>query len=384
MRILSYILAAIVSVFTVSLTAVSAFAQENGRYAGMDKDEAGIWYLMDRIEEDIKTSGARIADPELNTYIQDLTCKIVGPDCDKLRIYIVNSPSFNASMAPNGMMLVNSGLMLRAANEAQLGCVIGHEYGHFAEGHTLKMWRGIKDANLAALFIPIAGGLVGLAAVSDFGRDQERDADKIGFEKIAAHGYDATQCATVWTDLIKESQTSVVKKVRKRANENNADIFASHPVPKERATTLKTLATQTSGGTKTGVQVYFEKTQPHLAGWLENELIAKDLDRHIFLFKELKARGRHAPTIDYYLGEAHRQRRGEGDKETALSYWLSAAVYEDAPPKTWRALAEHYRRKKNTAAALENYRTYLTKSPEAADRLLIEKYIKRLEGEIEK
>lgn len=360
---------------------VSTSVSGQDRYAGMDKDEAGLWFAMDKAETSIKTSGARITDAALNDYVQNLTCQIIGDACNDLRIYLVNSPEFNAAMAPNGMMLVNSGLLLRAENEAQLGCVIGHEYGHFAEGHSLKQWRAIKDVGNANIFLPIAGALIGMASLSDFSRDQEREADKIGFEKIAEDGYVSSECSIVWSNLIGESEKSVVKRVRKRSQKTKNGVFSSHPVPKERIETLSAMASATPGGDKVGKDIYLQKTRAYLAQWLENELLAKDFDRHIYLFEALKERGRHQATMDYYLGEAHRLRRGEGDKEVAMEYWKASAEGEGAPAVVWRAMAEYNRRAKNKAEALSNYQTYLAKLPNAPDKALIEKYITRLQTE---
>lgn len=365
----------------VSAWAQSVWAQDGSRYAGMDKDEAGLWFIMDEAEKKVKTSGARITDPALNTYITDLTCRIVGPDCENLRVYLVNSPEFNASMAPNGMMIVNSGLMLRVENEAQLGCVIGHEYGHFTEGHSLSQWRGIKNAANASLFIPLAGALIGIAAVQDFSRDQERDSDQIGFKKVAEYGYKSSECAAVWRNLIAEQSKSVVKKRRKNATKTSNGVFSSHPVPKERVETLDRLATEFPGGELTGVDVYRQNTSGFLAKWLKYELLAKDYERHIHLFETLKAQGHSEGVVNYYLGESYRLRRDEGDVEKAVSHWKQAAQSHDAPPETWRALAEHYRKTKDKAQAKEHYKTYLLKAPNAPDKSLIAKYIERLERE---
>jgi tetratricopeptide (TPR) repeat protein len=376
MKKLRYLSAAL-----LALTLALPASGNEDRYKGMDKDEAGLWFAMDKAEDSIKTSGARITDPELNDYIQNLTCEIVGEACSDLRIYLVNSPDFNAAMAPNGMMLVNSGLLLRAENEAQLGCVIGHEYGHFAQGHSLKQWRAIKDVGNANIFLPIAGALIGMASLSEFSREQEREADQIGFDKIAKYGYESAECSKVWGNLIGESEKSVVKRVRKRSQKTKNGVFASHPVPKERLETLSVMASETPGGDKVGKDVYLTMTHGFLAKWLENELIAKDFDRHIYLFEELKSRGRHAATLDYYLGEAYRLRRQEGDKEKAMEYWQMAAAGENPPVDVWRAMAEYNRRAKNKAQALSDYKTYLMKAPDAPDRALIEKYIDRLQTE---
>ena len=64
-----------------------------------DSDEGGLWYVIDKQEEQVKTSPHRIRDPELNRYIHDLVCDLSGEYCSGIRVYIMKNPHFNASMA---------------------------------------------------------------------------------------------------------------------------------------------------------------------------------------------------------------------------------------------------------------------------------------------
>ena len=50
----------------------------------------------------------------------------------------MNAPHFNAGMFPNGLMLVNTGFLLRIQSEAQLAAVLGHEVGHYVKRHGMK------------------------------------------------------------------------------------------------------------------------------------------------------------------------------------------------------------------------------------------------------
>ena len=86
-------------------------------------------------------------------------------------------------MAPNGMLQIWSGLLLRVENEAQLAAVLGHEIGHYLQRHTLDHLRDAKSRCAFATFMAAFGvvGLVGqmatLASAFTFTRDQEREAD---------------------------------------------------------------------------------------------------------------------------------------------------------------------------------------------------------------
>ena len=80
-----------------------------------DSDEGGLWGLMDREEAKLKRSAFLVRDPALNEYVSGIACRLAGDHCPDMRVYLVRTPVFNASMAPNGMMQVWSGLLLRLA-----------------------------------------------------------------------------------------------------------------------------------------------------------------------------------------------------------------------------------------------------------------------------
>jgi predicted Zn-dependent protease len=112
-----------------------------GEKPALESDEAGLWMMMDEVETNLKTSGRVEHDPDLNDYVNKILCKLQPDYCNDIRYVIVQTPHFNASMAPNGFMQVWTGLMLRAQNEAQLAYVLGHEMGHYQRRHSLKQWR---------------------------------------------------------------------------------------------------------------------------------------------------------------------------------------------------------------------------------------------------
>lgn len=372
------------------LGGLSAQAQSK-RPTDNTTDEAGLWYTVDKIEEHVKTSGVRVMDPDLIAYAEEVTCRVVGEGCKELRVYIIDEPQFNAGMYPNGMMLIYSGLLLRTENEAQLACVIGHEYGHFIKDHSLQRWRSAKRIANASILLNIVGAaagagretslgtaIAGALYQSSYSREHERESDIVGFEYVAKAGYDTRECANVWTNLIGELDESQYRRVRRAGRSGSP--FSSHPVPTERAIYLGDLAGQTPGGDYIGEAEHKAATRPFMEQWLKTELLAKDFDRHIFLFEELKSRGRPAGMLDYYVGEAYRLRRDDGDRELAGQAWEAASKDASAPAQTWRSLGEYYRREKRNDDALAAYKVYLEKDPNAPDRALIERYIKRLEG----
>ena len=124
-------------------------------------DEGGLWAYMDRQEQQLKRSSFLIRDPALNKYVSDIACRLAGEHCPEMRVYLVRTPYFNASMAPNGMMQVWSGLLVRMQNEAQLSAVLGHEIGHYLQRHSVEGLRDAKSRSSFAQILGIALGVVG-------------------------------------------------------------------------------------------------------------------------------------------------------------------------------------------------------------------------------
>lgn len=100
-------------------------------YRPTEPDERGLWRRCDALERELATSKLLLDDSALKSYIGGVMQRLLGDQAAQLRRYPVRSPEFNAAMAPNGMMIVQTGLLVRMRNEAQLAAVLGHErVGH--------------------------------------------------------------------------------------------------------------------------------------------------------------------------------------------------------------------------------------------------------------
>ena len=171
-------------------------------YEPQDDLEKGLWYEMDEAEKRLKESRFLIEDPELNDYVRSVLCKTVGEErCQATRLYLVRTPQFNASMAPNGAMLVYSGLLLRMRDEAQLAAVLGHEFTHFEKQHSLRIFRSIRSKtdimswlSVLPVRLPYAASMVSqyalIGSVYSFNREMEREADAGSIDELVSAGYD--------------------------------------------------------------------------------------------------------------------------------------------------------------------------------------------------
>ncbi|MDE0443038.1 MAG: M48 family metallopeptidase [Gammaproteobacteria bacterium] len=115
-----------------------------GERPATDTDEAGLWQMLERDEYKLQTSTGVVRDPALQAYLESVLCRVVRDHCADIRLYVLPGGGMNAAMAPNGMMLVFTGLLVRLENEAQLAAVLGHEAAHYVKRHTLQRWRDLR------------------------------------------------------------------------------------------------------------------------------------------------------------------------------------------------------------------------------------------------
>src|SRR3546814_15342811 len=87
----------------------------------------------------------------------------------------MRTPYFNASMAPNGMMKVWSGLLLRVNDEAQLAAILGHEMGHYMQRHTLARMRDMRSKAAIGAFLGGLGIVGGIAQLTQIGKASCRE-----------------------------------------------------------------------------------------------------------------------------------------------------------------------------------------------------------------
>jgi len=357
-----------------------------GQKPAATTDEAGLWLIVEEMEQELATSGRIVTDDGLNAYIRRILCNLVPSHCNDIRFYIVDTPHFNARMAPNGYMEIWTGLMLRAQNEAQLAYVIGHEIGHYLRRHSLQQLRNVRNMTDLLIFVRFAtsaagagyaGDIAALAAMGNilaFSRDQEREADDLGFDFMVQAHYDPREAAKIWEALIEE---------RKAANAPEYFIFfKTHPAIKERIKTLKTKADQLIAQGQMSFkrqEEYYNAIEPFRGNWLRNEFQKSDYEATRVVIDHLIQGGDNISELYFYKGEMNRIRSEPGDEDRAIEAYQTADLAGNAPPETYRSLGLVYLRKGLKEEARKSFEQYLKVNSNATDRLIIESYINQLE-----
>lgn len=156
---------------------------------------------------------------------------------------IVDDASVNAFALPGGFIFITRGLLSHMTNEAELASVLGHESGHVAARHSVEQ---MSREQLASIGLGLGSVLsptiakVGQAAGAGLGllflkysRDDETQADNLGFRYALAAGQDSRQMINLFTMLQRDEQLSGAGRL--------PEWQATHPDPGNRIKNVQNL-----------------------------------------------------------------------------------------------------------------------------------------------
>ena len=346
--------------------------------------EAGLWMQMDYYEEKLKTSGSRLKDKNLDKYLKDILCNLTEY-CQDIRVYVQDIPYFNAFMAPNGMMVVWTGLLLRVGNEAQLAAVIGHEAGHYIRRHSLKAWLDAKarpdlmailSIGLAVGGVPGGGDIFNISQLLQAGimakhsRDNEREADEIGLDSLIKAGYDPDEAPKIWENILKEMELG--------ENKNPPAFFASHPNPKERIKNLKEQTKKYSDIKRNHNKENLKNIiSPHTKNWIKNEIRTNNkIEQTSFIFSNFFDNKEDSHLLKFYQGEIYRLKKEEKNNEKAIELYKESIEENDNFPDVYRELGLLLLKEEKKDEARKNLEKYVTLAPNAKDVEIVKSYIK--------
>jgi predicted Zn-dependent protease len=349
-----------------------------GYHPTEDSAEGGIWMVFDKYEQTVRTSPLLVQDPGLNKYIRGIICRLAKDVCPDTRIYIIETSSVNAAMAPNGFMEVWTGLLLRTQNEAQLSCVLGHEIAHYTLRHALARWQKllqITDSNtaIAALTTP-AGAAGARSELLRFSREEENEADVRGQELVAKAGYDPTQCAAIWQEQIDEHNAEPTQ------TEYNPYMH-DHPAAEERLITLRGHAAEMPEPRKpytTGGDSLHNAINGFRSDWLSAELNRSHYGQSLVVLQRLIVSDPKSGDLHYWTAEAYRRRNDGGDASLASDEYKLAIASGTAPVSAYRGLGLTEMKTGDSAGAQQAFQHYLDAAPAADDRAMVQYYIAHL------
>ena len=335
-------------------------------------EEQRLWHSAAELDAQLEKADYLYEDAELQAYLETVMLKLYPEYAGSVSVRIVDSPSLNAFALPNGSIYINTGMLSRLENEAQVATVLAHEGVHFTHKHSWKQRRSIKSSTAFATGfgmvtgIPALGDLISLSSIYGYSKDLEREADAEGFQRLQAAGYDVSQASVTFEFLLAEVEALEI---------DEPYFFSTHPALEERIKNFKELVRQhgSTNGYK-GTEAYRAQVDK-----LQLELLADylELSQHqsvLLILEREDAFVRYPPSAWYYLGEAYRLRNEDDDTGRSVNAYQTAIrlAPEFAPP--YRALGLYYMKNDAPVQADNYFSQYLELQPDATDRDYIEYY----------
>lgn len=194
--------------------------------------------LGKQLATEIERQAKIVDDPIISEYVNRVGQNLVRNSDVKVpvSIKVIDSDEVNAFALPGGFFFVNTGLILRADNEAELAGVMGHELAHIAARHVTRQATRGQIINLASLPLLFVGGWTGYAirqgaglaipmTFLTFSRGFEEEADLLGIQYLYKAGYDPAS----YTDFFEKLQA-----MEKRKPGTLSKVFRSHPLTEDR------------------------------------------------------------------------------------------------------------------------------------------------------
>lgn len=188
-----------------------------------------------------------LRNPPIENYLNGILRKL-GAASQKpswpYRLKVVNSTEINASAVPGGALFVQRGLLEFIQEESELVGALAHEVGHVVARHTTNqlmlaflarnLYERVKknlmlENTVVEQIIEALGGPVVLLAQLKYSRENESEADLLGFYEMMRAGWHPNGLQKFFTRLsaMEGKRTSI-------------DVMMSdHPATTERARILR-------------------------------------------------------------------------------------------------------------------------------------------------
>ena len=276
---------ALVWAFTISCAPTTSSRYREGDNRGQQTnltvadEERLTQEALPKMQKDYPPSNSA----ELQKYISQLGMKIVTANKLEGNPYhydftVVDVKNVNAFAMPAGKVFVTVPLIAMASNEAELAGVVSHEIGHVVARHAAERMYAMEQAQNKTWMYAAGGGAIGAAAGLGLGlilcrdgnssclaraaliggaigagggllvqkysflansREDELEADRLGFKLAVGAGYDKDQVGKFYEKLLQ---------MEKKAGNNSsalksfADALSTHPPSEERVQQMNEMA----------------------------------------------------------------------------------------------------------------------------------------------
>lgn len=194
-----------------------------------------------------------VQDPGVNEYLSGVGQRLAAASHRPERPYsfrAVNANHVNAYAFPGGSIGITRGILVETENEAELAGLLGHEVGHVAARHAAEqagktmvaqaavmggaVYANSQQAGLGSLVAGL-GSLGSGALLAHYGREGERESDRLGMQYMTEVGYNPEGMAGLM---------DVLRSKSRQAPSALELMFSTHPPSEERYRTATRRAAQ--------------------------------------------------------------------------------------------------------------------------------------------
>lgn len=211
-------------------------------YASEDEE----WQLGRELEADLAQRLDIVRDATLQNYVNGMGQRMIRQTtmADRpWRFYVVSDPTINAFNVPGGLVYIHTGLLAQSGSAAEFAGALAHEIAHGVARHGMRRYSQAQEANILASILlgrnpgaiaQIGAQVAAAGAFASFSRADEREADEMAVQLMAATGYDPEGLARLLERLMAEGG-------------GGGGFFATHPNPAERVQNVRSAAPRYSG-----------------------------------------------------------------------------------------------------------------------------------------
>jgi len=371
-----------------ALAEIEPFAAPPDR-TKLAEEEQRVWVAGDDLDRSIRRARNLHRDEALAAYLQSVLDALYPEFRGAVVLRgVVRDADPNAFVLPNGSVYLTLGLVGTMASEAQLAMVLGHEAAHFVHRHGYQQMSSAKSMSALGVGLTVfTGGIGAIGSIAlagafyGYSRDSEREADRVGFERVVRAGYPPQAGVEAFEILAADAKLD---------DRKQPTFFASHPSMVERAQAFRELiAALPSWAAGTGSEPgsdaaraarYREATARARLAYLQLAVETGHQKSVVAMLEPRFAAADIDPASAFWLGEAYRLRGDAGDAERASNAYRWSVDRAPDLAAAWRGIGEVARRAGRRAEAIDAYRRYLDGAPDALDREAIRAELERLQS----
>lgn len=217
-----------------------------------------LYKQLNALDKYFDDHGMVVNDAVVTGYVERIGRSVVpqnAPENVHWRFRILRDPTPNAFALANGSIYINSGLLSRLQNQAQLAGVLAHESTHVTNRHTYTSYHDMRKKVVAIEIIQVGATAAGFGGVNagvvnaignlipaivaetifGYRREQEHESDVYAVKVMKAAGYDPEEMAKALDSLRNGPEVDLSQE---------STFWSDHPKLEERVRDTSELAKQ--------------------------------------------------------------------------------------------------------------------------------------------